>query len=151
MVTSGRIVHGSCAAWKDEGALLLGPSGSGKSDLLLRLLGLGWRLVADDQLQLSVSADALWAEAPPSLAGMIEVRGLGLLSGLPHAPTRLAFAAELGPGPARLPEPRRFEFEGLYLPALRLDPFEASAPDKLRSALDVLGGRIGMRAGAFAA
>ncbi len=128
--------------------MLVGPPGSGKSDLLLRLLGRGWSLVADDQVQLD--ADGL-AGAPTALAGIIEARGLGLLSGLPHASAPIRLVAELGGPIARLPEPRERVVGGHALPSLALDAFAASAPEKLERALDVLAGRLAMPAGAFAA
>lgn len=142
---AGQTVHGSAAARDGMGVLLLGPPGSGKSDLLLRLLGrAGWTLVADDQVR--IAAD-MTAHAPERLAGMVEARGLGLLRGLPHAPAKLRLVAELDAPRERLPRPRA---RG-GLPALALDPFAASAPDLLERALDVLAGRLGLEAGAFAA
>lgn len=133
--------------------LLLGPSGSGKSDLLLRLTQRGWHLVADDQVRLEARGEALWAAAPAALAGMLEARGLGLLTGLPHGPARLRLAVELRPRAEvpRLPEPDRFTALGLELPRLALHGLEASAPDKLALALAVLDQRLALRAGAFAA
>ena len=154
MPTTYRMVHASCAAWEGSGVLLVGPPGAGKSDLLLRLLGEGWALVADDQVRLVAAGDGtLHAEAPEVLAGMVEARGLGLLTGLPHAPAPLRLVAELAPAEvARLPLPRERVLEGgERLPLLALDPFAASAPQKLRRAVEVLAGRLGMAAGAFAA
>lgn len=148
MPHAGQRVHGSAAARDGQGVLLVGPPGSGKSDLLLRLLGRGWRLVADDQVVLD--PDGL-ADAPAPLAGMVEARGLGLLAGLPHAPAPIRLVAELGREAARLPEPRARVVAGRSLPALALDPFAASAPEKLERALDVLAGRLRMPAGALAA
>ncbi len=148
MPNAGQRFHGSAAARDGSGVLLLGPPGSGKSDLLLRLLARGWSLVADDQVELG--ADGL-ADAPGPLAGMVEARGLGLLRGLPHAPAPIRLVAELGRAVERLPAPRARLVAGRALPALALDPFAASAPEKLERALDVLAGRIAMPAGAFAA
>jgi HPr kinase/phosphorylase len=138
-------LHASCAARDPaEGVLLLGPPGSGKSDLLLRLLDRGFTLVADDQVEI----DAGEARAPEPLRGLIEVRGLGLLR-LPCLPqARLARAIRLGdPGP-RLPAPTRLP--DLDLPVLTLDPFAASAPLRVSLALDCARGRIDQPAGAFA-
>ncbi|MBY0336169.1 MAG: aldolase [Acetobacteraceae bacterium] len=145
------LIHGSCAAWNGDGVLLLGPPGSGKSDLLLRLLGRGWALVADDQVQLDAAADGLLASAPPRLAGMVEARGLGILGGLATAAAPLRLVAELAAEVPRLPEPRPWAGFGVSIPAMPLRPFEASAPDKLEHALAVLRGRLTMTAGAFAA
>jgi HPr kinase/phosphorylase len=150
--------HGSCAARDGAGGLLgvllLGPPGAGKSDLLLRLTGEGWWLVADDQVVLRAEGDTLHASAPASLRGMIEVRGLGLLSGLDSAPgATLALAVDCVPREEvpRLPSPAGFQALGRRLPRIALHAPEASAPRKLALALDALSGRIACRAGAFEA
>ena len=117
--------------------LLRGPSGTGKSDLALRLVDGGARLVADDQTQLSVKDGGLVARAPATIAGRMEVRGLGIaeVPRLSEAPVCLV--VDLVPGDAidRLPEPATCELLGITLPLLQLDPFEASAPAKLRLVL----------------
>ncbi|MBS7788859.1 aldolase [Roseococcus sp. SDR] len=146
-------LHGSCAALAGEGVLILAPPGGGKSDLVLRLIGQGWTLVADDQVMLEAEQGLLRASPPPSLAGRMEVFGLGLLERLPWQTAPLRLVAQLAPRAevARLPEPARWSALGLELPALRLDGAAPSAPDLLRRALDVLAGRAAMTAGAFAA
>ena len=73
-------IHASCVAIGTKGVLILGDSGAGKSDLALRLIDDGARLVADDRTELYVSRDALYAQAPKSIAGLIEVRGLGIVA-----------------------------------------------------------------------
>jgi serine kinase of HPr protein (carbohydrate metabolism regulator) len=147
------LVHASCAARAGHGVLLLGPPGSGKSDLLLRLLGEGFDLVADDQVRLAARAEGLMAAPPPAVAGLLEVRGLGLLTGLGTAgPVPLRLAVRLVP-PAevpRLPEPATVSFLGREVPALSLAPFEASAARKLALALDVVLGHRALVAGAIA-
>jgi HPr kinase/phosphorylase len=81
------IVHASCVALGQKGVLLLGISGSGKSDLALRLIHDGWRLVADDRTVLTLEKGALKAAAPAAIRGLIEVRGLGIVH-LPARPAR---------------------------------------------------------------
>lgn len=146
--------HGACAAHQGIGVLLLGPSGSGKSDLLLRLMGEGWTLVADDQVLLRAEGEELRARAPEELRGMIEVRGLGLITGMESAPeASLALAVDCVPRAAvpRLPEPARFEALGRTLPRLALHATDASAPRKLTLAVEVLAGRLACRAGGLEA
>jgi HPr kinase/phosphorylase len=136
-------IHASCAARDAAGVLLTGPAGSGKSDLLLRLLDRGFVLVADDRVEVE---DGM-ASAPAALAGLLEVRGLGLLR-LPHLPSaRLALAVELGRPAERLPAPARCP--GLGLPLVVLDAFAASAAQRVALALDCAQGRLRQAAGAF--
>lgn len=143
---SEALVHGTAVALGDRAALLRGPSGAGKSDLALRTLQLPpggpaggplW-LVADDQVLLTRAGDTLRAAAPARLAGLIEVRGLGILA-MPHVPSaRLVLLVDLvASGQAeRLPDPWPYEIlAGVGLPVLKLPAFEASAPAKLALAL----------------
>jgi HPr kinase/phosphorylase len=147
------LLHGSCVARGEAGILLLAPPGGGKSDLALRLLGQGALLVADDQVEVLMDGAALMAAPPAALAGRLEVRGLGLLEGLPWSRARLALAVELVPreAVARLPEPASWSALGVSIPLLRLDARAPSAPDLLARALDILAGRLRLSAGAFAA
>jgi serine kinase of HPr protein (carbohydrate metabolism regulator) len=118
--------------------LLRGPSGSGKSDLALRLIDAGAALVADDLCEIRRDGGRLLADLPAgvdaSFQGRIEARGQGLLS-VPHAgPVPLVLVADLKPGGAseRLPEQAQTEYLGLTLPLIVLDPFQASAAARLR-------------------
>jgi hypothetical protein len=147
------LLHASSVARGEDAVLLLGPSGSGKSDLVLRLMQSGWSLVADDQVALRPEAGELRPDAPAPLAGLIEVRGLGLFGPFPRAAAPvLRLVARLLPRAeiTRLPEPERWSAEGVSLPAIRLHAFDASAPAKLALALDAALGRIAQPAGAFA-
>ena len=119
------------------GILLRGPSGSGKSDLALRLIDGGARLVADDQTELRRTATGVVASAPPTIAGLIEIRGLGLLPcpAVASAPLRLVVDLVAPEQVERLPEPRLCRYLDCAIPLISLAPFEASAPAKLRFAL----------------
>ncbi len=146
MSESRELVHGTCVALGPHGALLRGGSGSGKSDLALRFLALAPehdlepRLVADDQVWLEARGDgSLFASAPETIAGKIEVRGLGILE-LPHREkARLSLVADLVPAeevPRMPPDPcERITLAGVALPVVKLAPFELSAPLKLKLAL----------------
>ena len=120
-----------------RGALIEGPSGSGKSDLALRALDLGFRLVADDRVLLWTSGGRLYGRAPVSLEGLIEVRGLGVLAEPTTPFAEVALVAQPGE-PERLPDPDEVERLGVRLPRLVLAYREASAPAKLRRALSAL-------------
>ncbi len=137
-----QLIHATCVALEGPGGpcgvLLRGPSGSGKSDLALRLIDQGARLVADDQCELSARAPArIVARAPAVLAGRIEARGLGIVEAPRLAEVSVALIVDLVPGDTveRLPEPAEETILGVALPRIALDPFEASTPAKLRLAL----------------
>jgi serine kinase of HPr protein (carbohydrate metabolism regulator) len=137
-------VQASCVALGLQAVLIRGAPGSGKSDLALRLIDGGARLVADDLVELRRSERRLvaaWpADAPRSLAGHMEVRGLGIVR-VPHrASAGLALIVDLAPGEPveRLPEPRSVTLLGLPVPLLVLDPFTASAVAKVRLAVRTL-------------
>lgn len=138
-------MHASCAARDGLGILLTGAPGSGKSDLLLRLLDRGFSLVADDQVE--IGTDGM-VRPPGALEGLLEVRGLGLMR-LPFLrQARPILVAELAQAPApRLPTPRT---EALFgLPAIAVDPRPASAAQLLALAFDLATGRAAQVAGAF--
>jgi HPr kinase/phosphorylase len=134
------VVHATTVAIAGRAVLLRGPSGSGKSDLALRLIDAGARLIADDRSELSREGDAVLVRAPATIAGLIEVRGVGIirLAALPEA--RLALVVDLVAAEPieRLPEQRSEAILGLSVPVIALAPFEASAPAKLRLALAAL-------------
>lgn len=118
------------------GVLLRGPSGSGKSDLALRLIEAGGRLVADDRTDLALDNGALVASSPGAIAGKLEIRGLGIVALPSVARTRVGLAADLV-SPAeieRLPAARHCAYLGVEIPLISVAPFECSATAKLRVA-----------------
>ena len=126
----------------DQGLLLLGPPGAGKSDLLLRLLDRGYELVADDQVEL----DGTVASAPAPLAGLLEIRGLGIIRRAFRAAVGVVLVVRLERG-ERLPIPLRYE--NLDVPMVSVDPLTASAPIVIGLALDGLCGQASFVTGAF--
>ncbi|MBT5432825.1 MAG: HPr kinase/phosphatase C-terminal domain-containing protein [Alphaproteobacteria bacterium] len=133
------LIHGTCVDLDGAGVLFRGPSGSGKSDLALRLIdGYDARLVADDQVELTCRGDDLIASPPSALAGMLEVRGFGLVR-QPHLESAaVVMVIDLCPRDAikRLPNTQNTTIEGKALPCLCLCPQDASACAKVRLALD---------------
>ena len=127
------------------GVLLVGASGAGKSDLALRLIGRGARLVADDRVDLSVVRGRLVARAPKSLAGLMEIRGVGIVA-MRHAPSApVALVVNLSDRVRRMPDRRIYSMpKALDLPAksrppeMVLSAFEDSAPDKILAAVAAL-------------
>jgi len=131
------LVHATAVAIYGRAVLLRGPSGSGKSDLALRLIAAGGRLVADDQSQLWRDGNAILVRPPETIAGLIEARGVGIMKVDWMPVARLALIADLvAPQHVeRLPEPSNETIFGIAIPLVAIAPFEASAAIKLRFAL----------------
>jgi serine kinase of HPr protein (carbohydrate metabolism regulator) len=131
------LVHATTLDIAGLGVLILGASGAGKSDLALRMIADGALLVADDQTLVDVRGDGLWASAPEKIAGLIESRGVGIVSVATKRATRLALAVQLTATAERMPERRSWSLPGsaVAIPLVELNPFEASAPAKLRFVL----------------
>ncbi|MBY6264755.1 aldolase [Azospirillum sp. 412522] len=138
-------IHGTCVLLSGIGVLLRGESGRGKSDLALRLIDDGALLVADDRVVLVAESGRLTASSPPALAGLLEVRGVGIL---PVPSTRSApvgLIVDLLPRPEveRLPEAQTGTLLDVALPRLGLHAFDASTPAKIRlAAASLRGGRL---------
>lgn len=129
-------IHATAVVIEGAGVMLRGPSGGGKSDLALRLMDTGALLVADDRCALRLESGRVLVEAPPTLAGQIEVRGVGLMSvpSVPRAP--LVLVVDLVPADAveRLPLAATCELLGIEVPLVSLAAFEASSAAKVRLA-----------------
>jgi serine kinase of HPr protein (carbohydrate metabolism regulator) len=130
-----KTIHAGCVAIGGRGVLIAGASGRGKSDLALRLIDRGARLVSDDYTLIEARGGRLFASPPPTIIGRIEVRGIGIveMEALGEAPVCLA--VDLDSEPERFPEPTVASFLGLNVPSIALAALEASAPIKLEQAL----------------
>jgi serine kinase of HPr protein (carbohydrate metabolism regulator) len=137
---SAETVHASTVALDGRAVLISGPSGSGKSDLALRLLDRGFTLVSDDQTIVRRDGDRLIATAPPTIAGKLEVRGIGIveMERLDNVP--IALIVELTSDIQRLPDDSRERpILVVALPVISIDDMTASAPSKVAVALDRMG------------
>lgn len=128
-------LHLTCVAIDGHGVLIEGPSGTGKSDLALRLIDRGAVLVSDDYTVLTNAGGALIAAAPATIAGRIEVRGVGIVAmdHLPQAPASLLVV--LADAVERLPQPASRLLAGVAVPVVVLHGLEPSAPIKVELAL----------------
>ena len=123
--------------------MISGPSGSGKSDLALRLIDRGFTLVSDDQTMVRREGERLIASAPPTIAGKIEVRGIGILDVETSSDVPVALLVELTSDIQRLPDDARERpILGVSLPLVSIDAMTASAAAKVALALDRLGLKI---------
>jgi HPr kinase/phosphorylase len=137
-------IHATCIDIDGMAVLLRGAPGSGKSDLALRLIDGGARLVADDRVDLEVRDGRVVASAPAEIAGLFEVRGLGVLATEHIAESPLGAIVDLVAAEAveRIPEEAAEDILGVSFPLYRLAPFEASAPAKVRLAVRCAQGHI---------
>lgn len=128
-------LHATTIAIGGRGVLIEGASGAGKSDLALRLIDRGARLVADDRTIVARRGAHIVATCPTPIAGKIEVRGLGIVAVESVAEAPLALVVLLSKDIERMPKTAHRDIAGVMLPAIRLDPREPSAPIKCEIAL----------------
>ena len=129
-------LHATTVAIDGLAVVLIGPSGSGKSDLALRLIDRGAVLVSDDQTLFRGIDGVVIASAPTTIAGKIEVRGLGIVEISQAGDAPAALVVRLGGTVARMPlEDATMTVAGIALPAVALDAFEGSAAIKVELAL----------------
>lgn len=128
-------IHATCVAIGARGVLLTGPSGAGKSDLAMRLIDRGAVLVADDYTLLSCKGGMLIARSPATIAGRMEVRGVGIVARPARAAVTVALSVVLASEDERMPEPRTTVLDGATVPEIVIDPRWPSAPIKVEWAL----------------
>ena len=137
-------IRGTCVAVDGRGVLLRGRSGTGKSDLALRLIEGGACLVSDDYTDIEDREGRLFASAPPEIRGILEVRGLGVLRIASESSVGLDVVIDLAAATdmPRMPASDKQEILGILVPLFKLAPFEASAPAKVRLAVRLANGSI---------
>lgn len=136
------VLQASAVAIGGRALLIMGPPGSGKSSLALALIDRGAQLIGDDAIMLDRIGDGLIASPPPNIAGMIEVRGVGLVSLATAAPAPVALVLELGAAPGeRLPLPPlpTRAIGGVDIPVLAFDPGTIAPAMRAQAALALHG------------
>ncbi|WP_310468677.1 HPr kinase/phosphatase C-terminal domain-containing protein [Sphingomonas sp.] len=140
---SAETVHASTVTSQGRAVMITGPSGSGKSDLALRMLDRGFALVSDDRTLVRRDGDRLIASAPPTIAGKLEVRGIGIVELETVQDVPVALLIELASDIERLPDDdRERQILGVALPLVNIDAMTASAASKVALALDRFGRRF---------
>lgn len=134
-------IHASCVAYKNQGILIIGDSGIGKSDLALRLImDKGARLVADDRTNIELKKDILIASCPETIKGLLEIRGVGInkFPNLDNIAVKLVVKLVKSlDNVERFPQKEFWTYENIKIKQITLYPFECSAVNKLISALGV--------------
>lgn len=144
-----RMANGTAIAWNGKAVLIMGPPGSGKSDLALRLIDQGAQLIADDLVELTRDGDRIMAafpgDAPSHLKGRIEARGIGIVA-VPAVDSSVELALVIWATPAetvpRMPETEYSQWLDVSIPCLHLTLTEAVTPTKVRLALGAISGSI---------
>ena len=137
---SSEMLHATTVVKDGRAVVIAGRSGSGKSDLALRLFDRGFGLVSDDQTFVSKTDDRLIARAPPSIRGKLEVRGIGIVEVEPVDDVPICLIVELSDAVARMPEAGLTRMLlGIAVPMVEIVAMNASAPAKVEIALDRLG------------
>ena len=139
-------LHANCVRIGAHAVLLRGPSGSGKSGLSLRLISTGGFLVSDDRTNLVARDGRLIACAPEPIAGLCEVRGIGVVRGLPQkSEGDVRVLIDLGDDPTqveRMPEPEYEEFCGIAVPRWTLCASDLAIEAKIGVALALATGEM---------
>ena len=137
---SSETLHASCVARSGRAILIFGRSGSGKSDLALRLIDRGAQLVSDDYTLVRPAGGALFASAPATIQGKIEMRGIGILERETVSDVPVCLVVDLDDAVERMPiDPGARTIAGIALPLVNVSGLEASAPLKVEAALDRFG------------
>lgn len=139
MSAQSQILHANAVVVQGRGLLIKGASGKGKSGLSLQLMALGAQLVADDRTVLELQGGQVWMSAPEPIRGLIEARGIGILSAQPALRARLSAVLDLDHDETdRLPPKREISLLGCRFPLF----FRVSTPYFQASLIQYLkGGR----------
>ncbi len=143
-ISHSKKIPGSCVEVEGLGVIFRGPTGSGKSDLTLRLIDSGANLIADDVTELAIENEILIARAPKTIRHLLEVRGIGVLKIGGALKAKLGVIIDLVTSEQieRRPDEQRIEMLGRHIPLFQIFAFEASSPAKVRLIVRQLKGEV---------
>jgi HPr kinase/phosphorylase len=135
-------LHATAIVLAGAGVLIRGPSGSGKSDLALHLIDGGATLIADDRVEIKLVDGKLHLSAPLTIQGLLEVRGIGVvdIDAAQNIPLCLIADLKSSSEIERMPVAKVERIDGNAIPVIDIDPFELSAPAKIKMALRIQAG-----------
>ena len=136
MAAGSTTIHATCVAIRGRAVLITGPSGAGKSDLALRLIDRGAVLVSDDYTVLTRIGDALYATPPATIAGRMEVRGIGVIAQPYIMDIPVALIVRIDQEVPRMPDDRTHAILDVAIREVALAPFPATTPIKIELALE---------------
>ncbi len=133
-------IHATAINIKGQGVLFLGDSGSGKSDMALRMITqYGAKLISDDRVNITNIDNNIIATAPENIKGLLEVRGVGIINAPTIDKSQINIAIQLETSFIdRMPEAANYEIEGIALPLIKINPFEISSTAKVLAVLRLL-------------
>ena len=137
------LFHASCIRFMNTGILICGQSGMGKSDLCLRLIEYGAKLVADDQTHVDRINNKLIASCPENIQGLLEVRGIGIVTApfIPTTEIHLKLSLQTEEKIDRMPSAKTDVIEGISIPVLTINAFENSAVLKVKTCIEISNGQ----------
>ena len=130
-------IHGSSVALEDNGVLIIGNSGSGKSDLALRLIDSGGTLISDDQTLCLKKQNEIFLFSIAAIYGLLEIRNMGIIK-VPYVENvKMKIIVSLVQKKTeRLYPKNKKRLLGLNFPHLELEPNEISAVAKIKLKLN---------------
>ena len=133
-------IYASCIKLKNKGVLFIGDSGSGKSDISLRLIcEHNALLIADDRTDITIKKSNIIASSPKTLKGLLEVRGVGIIKIKHYNKVKIDLIVLLTKDKLeRIPEKTYYDLCGIKIRSITINPFENSAPAKVLAALSLL-------------
>ena len=137
-------VYGTCVEIEGIGVLFRGPTGCGKSDLALRLIDEGAKLISDDYTEISNKNSSLAAQAPKNIRSLLEIRGIGVVKIKSNTRVKLSAIIDLVKVGQieRMPQEKKVNLCGVNIPVFHLNAYEASCVAKVRIIIRKIKGDI---------